>query len=174
MRYLEITYHYFLPRSPEQQRPPATYHQFWLKASNKYQTGTPAGAPTGSVLSSQCLSPYHITVLSISGQTLLQFLSCPECDSIPCDRTTSMSICCQTGKFGRSVVLINILVCHPLSCHRGKDPSMNEMCILQYVLRGIKGVESKSTGNKTRTRLPITPAVLRNLHSQWNKQPFDI
>ena len=53
----------------------------------------------------------------------------------------------------------------------GKDPSMNEMCTLQYVLRGIKGVESKSTGNKTRTRLPITPAVLRDLHSQWNKQP---
>ena len=48
---------------------------------------------------------------------------------------------------------------------------MNEMCTLQYVLRGIKGVESNSTGNKTRTCLPITPAVLRDLHSQWNKKP---
>ena len=42
----------------------------------------------------------------------------------------------------------------------GKHPSMNEMCTFQYVLRGSKGIKSKSTGNKIRTRLHITPAVL--------------
>ena len=111
IHYLEITYHYFLPRSPEQQRPPATYLQFWWKASNKYRTGTPAGGPIGSVLSSQCLSPYHITFLSISSQTLLQFLSCPECDSIPFDRTTSMSICCLGGSSrGGTQVLKSIFI----------------------------------------------------------------
>ena len=163
MRCQEITYHYFLPRSPEQQRPPATYHQFWWKASNKYRTGTPAGGPAGSVLSLQCLCPCYITFLSISSQTLLQFLSCPERDSIPWDRTTSMWIYCLCGSSkGGTQVLKSVFSCTTLL-------PMNEMCTLQYVLRGIKGVESKSTGNKTRTRLPITPAVLRDLHSQWNK-----
>ena len=53
-----------------------------------HNTFTPSLCPVlfCLVFSSQCPSLYHITLLSVPSQKLLQFMSCPECGSIHSDR----------------------------------------------------------------------------------------
>lgn len=48
------------------------------------------------------------------------------------------------------------------------DPAMSTMPQLQYVLKGAK---RKLAGSPRRTRLPITPAILRLLRSSWERLP---
>lgn len=59
--------------------------------------------------------------------------------------------------------------------HNNEDPKVNEMVTLQYVLRGIKGVQSKSSGFQPRVRLPITPHILLSMRRAWeaNAPDFD-
>jgi len=45
-----------------------------------------------------------------------------------------------------------------------RDPCMSDMPQLGYIIRGIK----KATGGPPRTRLPITPDLLRVLRKSWS------
>ena len=59
-------------------------------------------------------------------------------------------------------------------CHQilegGPDPSLDTLIHLHYVLRGCR----RSLPNSVRpSRLPITPAILRFLHSHWSSHPDD-
>ena len=58
-----------------------------------------------------------------------------------------------------------------LSCGMG-DPKVADMATLQHVARGIKSSQAKS-GLQPRTRLPITPAILRKLRLVWDRNPHD-
>ena len=49
------------------------------------------------------------------------------------------------------------------------DPKICDMPQLEYVIRGIK----RCTGQQARTRLPITPALLRALESYWHSNLAD-
>ena len=52
----------------------------------------------------------------------------------------------------------------------GPDPSLDALTHLHYVLRGCR----RSLPNSVRpSRLPITPAILRFLHSHWSSHPDD-
>ena len=50
----------------------------------------------------------------------------------------------------------------------GGDPRVENMPLLELALRGAK---REQAGVPTRTRLPITPAVLEKLRSSWNRDP---
>ena len=45
------------------------------------------------------------------------------------------------------------------------------MPILEYVLKGIKREQAKQNPQSTHARLPITPAILRSLRSELDKEP---
>ena len=49
------------------------------------------------------------------------------------------------------------------------DPRMCEMPRLEYIIRGIK----RCTRQQTRTRLPITPALMKNLRNFWRANRND-
>ena len=50
--------------------------------------------------------------------------------------------------------------------HGWKDPGIDQMPRLRQVLKGIKA-ERRKNGNPSRSRLPITPAILRKLKAGW-------
>ena len=47
------------------------------------------------------------------------------------------------------------------------NPSIHDMPQVEYVLKGVK----KATPASTRTRLPITPGILRGLKRVWHQEP---
>ena len=51
------------------------------------------------------------------------------------------------------------------------DPFGQPMPLLEYVLKGIKSEQAKKGPSAARTRLPITPAIMRQLRSVWEKDP---
>ena len=51
------------------------------------------------------------------------------------------------------------------------DPSIPNMPILEYLLRGLKIAQSKDKPESARIRLPITPAILRRLRSVLEADP---
>ena len=53
------------------------------------------------------------------------------------------------------------------------DPFICDMPRLQYVLRGVKSVESKCPARLVRKRLPITPAILCGVHKILSQTPSD-
>ena len=106
---------------------------------------------------------------------LLQFLSCPEYGSIPSDRTNCMSICCLCASSrGGTHKSLKVYLSAPRFFHIsqfGKMPQWMKCADFKLSLEPSKELNPSKQKNKTRTRLPITPAVLTDLHSQWNKQP---
>lgn len=48
------------------------------------------------------------------------------------------------------------------------DPNMRDMRRLEYVVKGVKRL---SAGGQGRTRLPITPSILRRLKGVWESRP---
>ena len=48
------------------------------------------------------------------------------------------------------------------------DPQIGAMPQLEYVLKGLK---RRTSGRQQRTRLPITPAILRQLKEVWSRMP---
>lgn len=51
------------------------------------------------------------------------------------------------------------------------DPDMASMPILEYLLKGVKREQAKQNPESTRSRLPITPAILQNLRLEFDKEP---
>ena len=48
---------------------------------------------------------------------------------------------------------------------------MSSMPLLEYLLKGVKREQAKQNPESTRSRLPITPAILRSLRSELDKNP---
>ena len=48
------------------------------------------------------------------------------------------------------------------------DPFVHQMPVLEYVLRGIKSDQAKKQPQPKRSRLPITPPILRRLRRVWD------
>ena len=51
------------------------------------------------------------------------------------------------------------------------DPNMSSMPILEYLLHGVKLEQAKRQPEAARTRLPVTPTILRRLQRQLDKEP---
>ena len=51
------------------------------------------------------------------------------------------------------------------------DPNMSAMPILEYLLRGVKLEQAKQQPEAARTRLPVTPTILRRLRRELDKEP---
>ena len=49
------------------------------------------------------------------------------------------------------------------------DPFQSQLPLLEYILKGIKSDQAKLPSGE-RTRLPITPGILDQLHSVWNRE----
>lgn len=57
--------------------------------------------------------------------------------------------------------------------HGGGDPFLASMPKLDQVVKGIKSHQAKEGPQSSRTRLPITPAVLKKIKGVLNQQPSD-
>lgn len=53
------------------------------------------------------------------------------------------------------------------------DPNFVNMPMLEYLSKGIKSFQVKRGLTPPRTRLPITPAILRKLREVWDRQPHN-
>ena len=51
------------------------------------------------------------------------------------------------------------------------DPDMTSMPVLDYLLKGVKREQAKHNPESTRSRLPITPEIIRSLRSELYKEP---
>ncbi len=53
------------------------------------------------------------------------------------------------------------------------DPVFTNMPILEYLSKGIKSFQAKQGRVPQRTRLPVTPSILRKLREVWDRQPHN-
>ncbi len=53
------------------------------------------------------------------------------------------------------------------------DPIFSSMPTLEYLLKGIKSFQAKQGLTPRRSRLPITPGILRKLREVWEQQPHN-
>ena len=50
------------------------------------------------------------------------------------------------------------------------DTQACQLPLLEYILKGIKSDQAKKLPSGGRTRLPITPGILGQLHRVWNRE----
>ena len=123
---------------------------------------------------SQALAPSTLRSYKSGQKRFLQFC----CDAaIKPWPLTERVLCMFVAQLGKESLTHQTIKCYlsavrflSISTGQGDQFSPGAMPVLQYVLRGIKRVPKPPT----RTRLPITPAILRALKTQWAQHARDV
>ena len=121
----------------------------------------------------QALAPSTLRSYEIAQRRYLTFCTKINISPFPVNET---SLCRYVANLANDKLRFQTIKCY-LSAIRYLqimsgfgDPYMASMPILEYLLKGVKRDQAKQNPESTRSRLPITPAILRSLRSELDKE----
>ena len=93
----------------------------------------------------------------------------PTSEQLLCKFTTFLAI----NDISAATIKVYLSAVRQLQLSRGQNPpDISEMPRLQQVMRGIKISQAGQAHKTPQQRLPITPTILEDIHTQWKKQPL--